>query len=225
MTREEQITFCRKCLYRTMDVKQGLICKLTGEKATFNDTCPDFKIDKSVKEILLDDEERLKATTLNQKLPPELFEKLKMEQRLIPGIVSGLIVGITGAILWGVITVRTGYQFSLTAVLIGLGVGISIRKIGNGIENIFGFFGAGISLLSVLFGNFLSIIGFIANAENIGYFETLMRFDYNFLPEVLAQTFDFKDLIFYGIAIFEGYRFSFRYITEKSLQEIKMGDK
>jgi len=208
-----------------MDISQGLICSLTGERATFIDTCPDFKIDKNVNEIPLDDDERLQSSALNKKLPPELFEKLKMEQKLIPGIVSGLVVGLLGAILWAITTVWTGYQFSIIAILIGAGVGFTIRKVGNGIENIFGFWGAAISLFSVLFGNFLSIIGFIANVQNLGYFETLMRFNYSYVPELMAETFSFTDLIFYGIALFEGYRFSFRYITEKRLQEIKKEDK
>ena len=49
MTREEQLNFCKKCLNRKMDLKQGLVCGLTGQRATFEKECPDFKIDEKIK--------------------------------------------------------------------------------------------------------------------------------------------------------------------------------
>ena len=98
MTREEQLLFCRKCLNRTTDMKQGLICNLTKEKATFQNECPDFKLDETVKEIQSDNEEGLNADAIKQLLSPEIIDRLKMEQKLASGIVSGLIVGIAGAI-------------------------------------------------------------------------------------------------------------------------------
>jgi len=221
MIREEQLVFCKKCVNRKMDLNQGLICSLTGEKAAFQNECPDFKRDETVKEVPLDDNERLQTSEIKQKLSPEIIERLKTEQKLIPGIIAGLIAGIIGAILWGVITVATEFQFAIIALVIGAGVGLAIRKIGNGIDSIFGFWGAGIALFSVLLGNFLSIIGFTANSHELGYFETLFLFDYSYLPAILGETFSFVDLIFYGVAIIEGYKFSFRLITEKRIVELR----
>ena len=225
MTREEQLFFCKKCLNRKMDMKQGLICSLTGDKAKFQNECPDFKHDETVKEKPLDDKDGLQPDEVKQKLSPEIIEKLRMEQRIISGILSGIIVGVFGAILWGIITVVTGFQIGYMAIAIGAGVGMTIRKFGNGIDPIFGYWGAGISLFSVLLGNFLSIIGFIANSEGLGYFETLLLFDYNYLPQVMGATFGIIDLVFYGIAIFEGYTFSFRKITEKIIIELRQMNK
>jgi hypothetical protein len=225
MTREEQLVFCKKCQNRKMDMKQGLICNLTGEKASFQNECPDFKRDEKVKEVPLDDKEGLQKSEIKQKLSPEIVERLRIEQKLILGIISGLIVGIVGAILWGIITVATGFQIGYMAVAIGAGVGLTIRKFGKGIDSIFGIWGAGISLFSVLLGNFLSIIGFVANLEGLGYIETLMRFDYSYLPTVMRETFSIIDLVFYGIAIFEGYKFSFRLITEKRIMELRQMNK
>ena len=37
---------------------------------------------------------------------------------------------------------------------------------------------------------------------------------------LLIETFDFMDLLFYGIAIYEGYRFSFRNMTEEERASI-----
>ena len=221
MTREEQLFFCKKCLNRKMDFKQGLICSLTNEKATFQKECSDFNLDEAVKEKPLDDKEGLQSEEVKQKLSPEILEKLRMEQNLISGIISGLIVGISGAILWGIITVVTGFQIGYMALAIGAGVGFSIRKFGSGIDPFFGYWGAGISLFSVLFGNFLSIIGFIANLEGFGYLETLSLFNYSYLPQVMWETFSIVDLVFYGIAVSAGYKIAFRKITEKNIVELR----
>ena len=219
MTREEHLFFCKKCLNRKMDMKQGLICNLTGEKATFQNECHDFQLDENVIEKPLD---RAIITRLNGvRVSPEILKKLQMEQRLTHGIVSGLVVGILGAILWGIITVKTGFQFGYMALAIGAGVGFTIRIFGKGVNSIFGLWGAGISLFSVVFGNFLSIIGFIANSEGLGYIETFLLFDYSYLPQVMRETFSIIDLVFYGIAVIEGYKFSFREITENKIAELK----
>jgi hypothetical protein len=37
------------------------------------------------------------------------------------------------------------------------------------------------------------------------------------VPEVMMDAFSPMDLLFYGIAIYEGYKFSFRQITEEEL--------
>jgi len=226
MTRIEQLVFCRKCLNRKRDLKQGFICNLTGEKATFQDECSDFILDETVKErpLELDDKEGLRPSEIQQSLPFETIEKLRMEQRLMFGITSGLIVGIVGAILWSILTVVAGVQLGYVALAIGAGVGLTIRKVGNGIDPVFGYWGGGISLFSILLGNFLSIIGFIANSTGLGYIETLFLFNYDYLFEVMKAAFSIIDLAFYGIAVFTGYKFSFRKITQKRIMALKQGN-
>jgi hypothetical protein len=152
------------------------------------------------------------------------MDELRMQQKLLPGIMAGVMAGIAGAALWGAITVATGYQIGFMALAVGAGVGIAVRKFGNGVDAIFGFWGAAIALLSVLLGNFLSIIGFIANSEGLGYFETLMLFDYAFLPQLMKETFSIIDIVFYALAIVQGYKYSFRVITEKDLVELRKSD-
>lgn len=204
-----------------MNPQQGYECKLTGEKATFDVQCSDYSLDEKVKEPEYDNQESLPVSELEMKLPNEALNRLKMEQKLLPGILSGLLVGLIGALVWGYITVLTEYQIGYMALAIGAGVGFTIRKFGNGIDYVFGICGAIISFLSVLLGNILSIIGFVANSEGIGLFDAILRFEYSFLPTLMADTFSPVDLLFYGIAIYEGYRFSFRIITEKTAQTIK----
>lgn len=55
-----------------MNIKQGLICKLTNEKASFKDECPDYKFDKKAQEIIIstpnEPTHKNKETTLRQAL-------------------------------------------------------------------------------------------------------------------------------------------------------------
>jgi len=83
-------------------------------------------------------------------------------------------------------------------------------RLGNGVDKIFGVTGAILALLGCLLGNVLSLVGFFAKEEQISYFSALSRIDYTVLPEVMVAAFDPMDLVFYGIALYEGYRFSFR---------------
>ena len=220
MTRQERLRFCKQCLNRQLDPTQGLVCGLTGQPATFENECPDFQKDASVTEIPAYHDGSISGQEAAQQLSPQLLEKLRLEQNLPMGVIAGLVVGLIGAVLWGVITVATGYQIGYMAVAIGLGVGYSIRTFGKGIDTVFGIVGAALALLSCLLGNFLSIIGFIANAEGLGYVETLLMLDYSFVPELMAETFSIMDLFFYGIALYEGYKFSFRVIDENDITRL-----
>lgn len=220
MTREQQLKFCKKCTNRRLDMKVGLLCNLTGKMADFENECKSFNLDETVVEKI-DDTEAVEHNEVLNKLSDKNLEKFKSEQELPKAIITGIIVGVIGALLWGTITVVTGYQIGYMALAIGAGVGLSMRFIGKGIDQIFGFSGGIIALLSCLLGNFFSIIGFIANSEGLGYFETLGLFDYSQLIPIMTETFSPMDLLFYGIAAFEGYKFSFRTFTEKDLYELE----
>jgi hypothetical protein len=220
MTRDQHLNFCKKCINRRMDMKVGLLCDLTGEKADFENECSSFKADHSMIEKI-DDTDAVEHNQVLDKLSDRNISKFKSEQDLPKAILTGSIVGIIGALLWGIITVSTGFQIGYMAIGIGAGVGFSMRFIGKGIDQYFGISGGIIALLSCLVGNFFSIIGFIANAEGLGYFETLNLFDYSQLIPIMSETFSPMDLLFYGIAAYEGYKLSFRTFTEKDLYELE----
>ncbi len=221
MNRQEQLEFCKRCLHQKMDLKQGLICSITGEKAEFDKECPDYEFDETIKVRAPDHKEGLQKEEIALRLPSEIFEELRLEQNLLLGVFSGLIIGAFGAIIWGLITVVTGFQIGFMALAIGAGVGLGVRKLGKGIDRIFGYWAAIIALISILLGNFLSIIGFVANYNEMGYIETLFLFDYSLLITIMAEAFSFIDLVFYAIALYTGYIFSFRKITEKDIEKIK----
>ena len=45
MTREEYVKVCRICENRRQDYEHGMVCRLTGRKADFEDKCPSFVLD------------------------------------------------------------------------------------------------------------------------------------------------------------------------------------
>lgn len=220
MTRLEQLAFCKKCTNRKMDTQQGLICALTGEQAKFENECPDFNLDESV-QIEENNTEVLEQEEVRYQLSDNALEKLRMEQNFPMAIAAGVGTGIVGAILWGLITVATNYQIGYMAIAIGAGVGFSMRILGKGIDPIFGISGGAIAVLSCFIGNFFSIIGFYANEEGLGFLETLFLFDYSYFIPVMTETFSGIDLLFYGIAGYEGYKFAFRTFTEADMANLK----
>jgi hypothetical protein len=145
------------------------------------------------------------------------IEKIKLEQNLILGLGGAFAASLIGAVLWATITVVTEYQIGYMAIAIGFFVGYSVRFFGKGISTVFGVIGASFALLGCLMGNLFSLIGFFANAEGYGYFETLGMIDFSLIPEIMIESFSPMDILFYGIAIYEGYKFSFREITEEEI--------
>lgn len=141
------------------------------------------------------------------------IQQLKLEQNLPLGIIAGGIAALIGALLWAVITVLTNYQIGYMAIAVGFFVGYAVRIAGKGIDKIYGVVGAILAFIGCLVGNFFSAVGFLANYVGAGYFEMLSAIDSGIAIELMKETFSFMDLLFYAIAIYEGYRFSFRKIS------------
>ncbi|GAA4277270.1 hypothetical protein [Aquimarina mytili] len=203
-----------------MDLKQGLVCTLTKEKANFINECRDYILDPEYQERF-DDTKPLENHVIKSLVDNNVLDTLRQEQNYPQGLIAGISTGIVGAAIWGAITVATGFQIGFMALAIGAAVGIAIRFSGKGVDSIFGISGAIIAVLSCLLGNFFSIIGFLAHQEDLNYIDTLFLFDYSFLWPIMQETFSIIDLLFYGIAGAEGYKFSFRALTEKDIAQLK----
>lgn len=220
MNREEHLKFCKTCVNRKPNMEVGLLCSLTDKIADFENECISYTIDKeSVAEI--DNVEAVEHSDVLEKLSAENKLLFKSQQNLSKAILLSLIVGVLGGVLWGIITVVTNFQIGYMAIAIGAGVGFSMRYFGKGIDQIFGISGAIISVLSCVLGNLLSIIGYVANSENLNYIDTLLMFNYGETFNILSLSFNPMDIVFYGIAAYEGYKFSFRVFTEKDLYELE----
>ena len=157
------------------------------------------------------------APSIDESKLNSLILEMKSEQNFPLAIVAGLVAAIMGGVIWAIVTVSTGYQIGWMAVGVGFLVGISVRTLGKGLSKSYAYVGAFFALFGCLLGNFLSIIGFVEMEEHIGYFQLLTSIDYKMIPEIMVSTFQVMDLLFYGIAIYEGYRFSVRTISEERL--------
>lgn len=219
MTLSEQLVFCKKCHNRRFDADQGLVCSLTSAKPNFQTTCETFHLDERMQAELLENSDETTA-----EIPPHIsqqkYQALLQEQNLSLAITGGILVGLLGAVLWAAITVATGWQIGYMALAIGAGVGFSMRYLGKGIKQVFGITGAAIAVFSCVIGNFLSVLAFIADAEGLTYLDTLLYFDYSYTLELLAETAQFMDLVFYAIAGYEGYKFAFRQFTGSELASL-----
>ena len=144
------------------------------------------------------------------------MEQLTSEQRLPMGILGGIIAALVGAAIWAGVTVATKYQIGWMAVGVGFLVGYTVRALGRGISKSFGYIGGACALIGCLLGNLFSSCGFISIQESLPFFRVVYAVitQPSVIGELLAATFSPMDLLFYGIAVAEGYKFSFRQITE-----------
>ena len=220
MTRTEHLEFCKKCLNRKFDPKQGLICNLTEKIADFEETCSNFKLDETVLDKVIENNE-ISSEDIISGLDEKVKAKLKAHQDFYFAAVGGLVVTLASAVLWAVITVAIQYQVGFMAIGVGLLVGFSVQYFGAGVDKKFGYLGALLALLGCLFGNLFSQVGFTAQQNSLGYIETLTFLNFSSIIDILAETFAPIDLLFYGIAMYEGYRFAFRRVSAGELVKLQ----
>ena len=146
---------------------------------------------------------------------PDLFP----EKKLLLGGFAGLAAAIIGAIIWAVVTVTTKYQIGWMALGVGALVGFALR-IGNG-GKAFGILGAFLALFGCILGNYFSLIAFASVEEHVGFFTMLNNSDSGKVMSALWDDFLSTSVLFYAIAVYEGYKFS----TFRSSNVISAPDK
>ncbi|MDA8017706.1 MAG: hypothetical protein MPN21_09685 [Thermoanaerobaculia bacterium] len=175
----------------------------------------DIALTEEAEEIV----EESASEELDQERLQQVLAAMQGEQNFQLGTSAGLVAALVGAVIWAVITVATEYQIGWMAVGVGFLVGVAIRKFGRGVSAKFGIAGALLALLGCILGNLFSIFGFIGAQEGISPLSVLFQVDFGIAIELLKATFSPMDLLFYGIAIYEGYHLSFRQITQEELLE------
>jgi hypothetical protein len=133
------------------------------------------------------------------------------------GIIGGMVAALIGAGAWATVTVLTNFQIGWMAVGVGFLVGYAVRVFGKGLSNVYGFVGATLALTGCLAGNLFSVCAVISKQEAIPFFDLISRLNPLIIIDLMKATFSPIDLLFYGIAVYEGYRFSFRQITQDEL--------
>jgi len=223
MTRQQQLEFCNKCVNRKFNSKLGIVCALTEKIADFEGNCEKFVSDENVRPAVAGEQTNTENIVWGE-LDEVGLNKLRSHQDFNYAMVGGLVAALVSAVLWAVITVAAKYQIGYMALGVGLLVGFAVRFFGAGVDKKFGFLGAALSLLGCLLGNLFSQIGFAAIEQSQGYFEIISILTPGLIISVLAESFNPMDLLFYGLAIYEGYRFAFRPLSNDLINQLKSAD-
>jgi hypothetical protein len=149
-----------------------------------------------------------------------LQDRLRSQQNLVGGVIAGVVAAGVGAILWAVITVTTEFQIGFMAIGVGFLVGIAVRRFGKGVDTIFGLTGAVLALVGCAAGNLLAICGLLAKHNNLSFFTVLSGLEFELVKNLMVASFSPMDLLFYGIAVYEGYKLSFRRLAAADLEGV-----
>ena len=149
------------------------------------------------------------------------MQRIRSEQNLVLAVLAGGAAALLGASIWAAITMAIDYQIGWMAVGVGFLVGYAVKTFGKGIDRSFGIVGAAWSLAGCAAGNLLTVVGLISAQQNVPVMEILESLSPELVANLMRATFNPMDLLFYGIAVYEGYRFSFREIVQADL--IKIG--
>lgn len=149
----------------------------------------------------------------------QFIAELRAKQSFSMALLGGLAVAIIAATAWALITTATNYQIGWMAVGVGFLVGGAARTLGRGIDRSFGYLGATLSVCGCLLGNLLSVCAIVAGQEGLSLVAVLAHVCGKpaIIPAAMIATFHPMDLLFYGIAVYEGYRFSFRRVTDAEI--------
>ncbi len=180
---------------------------LTPDKLPKQDT-PQQQMQDEVRE-----EEQAAEFALTEDEAQRAMEFFRQEQNLVMGTIYGLVAAVVGAAVWAGVTIATEYQIGWMAVGIGFLVGIAVRAGGKGIDQAFGVVGAVLSLVGCALGNLFTVAWFVSQEFGVPVGEVLSGLDLETAIELMSATFQVMDLLFYGLAIYFGYRYAFRQLS------------
>lgn len=194
--------YCRNCVSRDFVNGRGLVCKRTNSLPAFEGECADYQKDEELEKVAPTPRPEDYSTPVDR-------DQLLAEQNLTKGVILGAVACIVGAVAWALVSVSTGYQIGYMAIGVGLLVGIAMRQ-GKGVTPVFGIIGATLALVSCVLGDFFSIIGFIAKDYEMSFMDVLLEVDYKEVFGAMMENLASMTIVFYGIAVYEGYKLSLR---------------
>jgi len=152
-----------------------------------------------------------------------LEQRLRSEENLVLGVAAGLVASLVGTGAWAGVTVATGYQIGFMAIGVGLLVGWAVRAAGKGVSSVFGVAGAALALVGCALGNLLAVMAVVAQNDGVPLLEALPQLDPQLAWELMVAFFSPMDVLFYGVALYEGYRLSFRQLGAEEIDGMLTG--
>ena len=151
--------------------------------------------------------------------PPEVegmnrdaaIAQLRREKNFALAVPAGIAAALVGAIVWAVVVYVSGYALGLMAIVVGAIVGYAVRAAGKGVDQKFGILGAACSALGWALGTALADVAMLAKLENLPFSTAFEQLGANGTVALFMSAADGMDLLFLGIAVYEGWKFAFRY--------------
>ena len=129
-------------------------------------------------------------------------------ESLAMACLAGLVAAGVGAALWAGITLLTNFQIGWMAVGVGALVGVAVRKFGKGTTSTFGVVGAVLALGGCLSGNFLTGAVVLARHWDVSLATLFTRVTPDLTVRLMTAMFSPIDLLFYALALWQGYKLS-----------------
>lgn len=140
------------------------------------------------------------------------------EGNLMAGILGGLAGAVIGAIIWGIVSVWLDRQIGWMAIGIGALVGLGVRFLGKGTSIKFGIAGALLAVIGCLAGNAMMIYILIAREYSLSLWYVITNLNVSDLFTFIREAFQWIDILFYILALYAGYRFSFHKVKSTEAQ-------
>lgn len=127
-------------------------------------------------------------------------------------LLAGLGIALSCAIVWAVITAQSGLQVGYLAIGVGLLVGLGVRRFGGGNTQGFATIGAFCALVGCLLGNLFSACSVYGGKHGISTILIVAQVmdQPDMGARLMQEQFSPMDLVFYAVAIFEGYKLARR---------------
>jgi hypothetical protein len=138
----------------------------------------------------------------------DAIEQLRARQNLGLAIPAGIVAALLGAVLWAAFSYVTGYELGIVVIAIGAVIGYAIRRVGHGIDPVFGVVGGACAALSWALGTVLSDIAFLAQQAGRPFFDVLSLLGIRQSIQFAIDNVQAMDFLFLAIAVWEGWKFS-----------------
>ena len=132
------------------------------------------------------------------------------QENILAVLAAGFAAMLGGAVLWALVTVITHLELGLMAIVVGFLVGLGIQKVRKRPNTNFGILGAVLAFAGCLLGNAFSFIAIAAQQSSAPFLDTILNVSVMGLLSAMTDNFEAMDLVFYAIAIYEGFKFASR---------------
>lgn len=149
-----------------------------------------------------------------------LLQQIRDNQNLTMGIAGGVLGAIIGAVGWGLLTWLTHYQIGFAAIGVGFLAGFGVRFLGKGIDTSFSIVGALTALIGVFLGDLFWACIELSRGEGVPLSDVVSALNPQLIGSIFRETFSPMQLLFYGIAVWAGFKYAKRSLTPEELQSV-----